>query len=352
MVADAKEVIDRDAPRLAYLVSKIEAGAGLSDAEKVEAANLQANLKEAYYRYAMCNDLAGAPPLWFVAREGPQHWSVTSLQKTALADVGRTNLNYGGAEDATLDVIDAALTLVDVITLGTSSVVTVPGRKILREGVEYVALAAGKAITKDNLIRSVRGGSAWIDDTGRLHFGDSSIPSVQLANEEAVDLLTHMPPGFGASRVIPITKAGAEPGDELVEFAGNNGFTYVVGRHKYQPTPRPRTPSGGASESHHEVMDRWIAQNFQGSARGLRDNAPTILLPNNPDHNATRRVYTDWVREMRTEQGSTIVDWTRVTSMQILDLAARQMSATGAPLAAQAEYRRQFTRYVNSLETR
>ncbi|MCP3994678.1 MAG: hypothetical protein GY722_06400 [bacterium] len=122
-----------------------------------------------------------------------------------------------------------------------------------------------------------------------------------------------------------------------------NRVRYLVGRHADMPSPRP-----SGFQSHHGVNSVWMEANY---SRYRPSEAPAILMPNVPDHNATRGVFNRWRAEIARRQGRRIrdVDWTQVSPGEAWNLAEEQLRSTHVPDDVIEEYYRQFTIYLEHL---
>ena len=158
--------------------------------------------------------------------------------------------------------------------------------------------------------------------------------------------------GSAATKVIPKTLA-QEVGpivNSTTSPAGAGGAAteieadiWIVGRHGDMPKPRPL-----GYESHHGVNTIWMKNNI---ARSKADDAPGVLMKNDPFHNATRDVFNPFHREIASRQGVSIrdVDWTKVSPGTAWRLAEEQFQAAKVPAAIQEEYFSLFNAYLESL---
>ncbi len=100
-------------------------------------------------------------------------------------------------------------------------------------------------------------------------------------------------------------------------------------------------------QNHHGVLDVWAANNIPGYIRRA-PNSPTIRL-STIHHDTTRKVFPDWVKE-RTGRPIAPIDWTTVSSREVLELSERMFNAAEVPHDARTEYYRVFTRYIYGLK--
>ena len=84
------------------------------------------------------------------------------------------------------------------------------------------------------------------------------------------------------------------------------------------------------------------------------NNAPSVYMLNNPNHNATRGVFNTWRSELATKQGVNIsnVNYTKVTKDEILKLAERQFDAADVPKIVRDEYYILWENYLKTLKNR
>jgi len=99
-------------------------------------------------------------------------------------------------------------------------------------------------------------------------------------------------------------------------------------------------------QSHHGVNSVWMESNYSNY---VPDNAPSIYMLNDPNHNATRGVFNTWRAEMATIQGSSKVDYSKITQADILKLAERQFDAANVPKALRDEYYKLWEEYLKTL---
>jgi len=100
-------------------------------------------------------------------------------------------------------------------------------------------------------------------------------------------------------------------------------------------------------ENHHGVLDIWAHRNIPGYKRRPPDSTTIRLSADH--HRAATNVLLAWLKEKTGRQVGGSVDWTTVTSREILDLSERQMDAAGVPSNARSEYYRQLTNYIYGL---
>ena len=81
------------------------------------------------------------------------------------------------------------------------------------------------------------------------------------------------------------------------------------------------------------------------------DNAPSVYMLNEPNHNATRGVFNTWRSEIAKTQGVSIsdIDYARLTKDDILKLAERQFDAADVPKAVRDDYYKLWNEYLTTL---
>ena len=113
---------------------------------------------------------------------------------------------------------------------------------------------------------------------------------------------------------------------------GDNVF--YVGKHS-DITPRP-TGVNGIAESHHGVNSVWMKEKYIDYGTG--NNAPTVYMLKNPNHNATRGEFNKWAAEVRAKQGTSTIDYAKVTEQDMINLANRQFDVADVPQIVRDEY--------------
>lgn len=82
---------------------------------------------------------------------------------------------------------------------------------------------------------------------------------------------------------------------------------------------------------------------------GTGNNAPTVYMLKNPNHNATRGEFNRWAAEVRLKQGTSSIDYTKVTEQEIIDLANRQFIVAEVPQAVREQYFKLWNDYKLTL---
>ena len=136
----------------------------------------------------------------------------------------------------------------------------------------------------------------------------------------------------------------SETGVALRNKAPSESAGWRVGPHGDMPSPRP-----AGFESHHGVNSAWMEANVAGYEAG---KAPGVLMPNVPNHNATRSVFNRIRSDIAVRQGVSPrnVDWSQVHPGTAWRLAEEQFQAAQTPSQVRVEYWRQFNGYLDSLK--
>lgn len=121
---------------------------------------------------------------------------------------------------------------------------------------------------------------------------------------------------------------------------GENVF--YVGKHS-DISPRPT-----GVQSHHGVNSVWMKNRYSNYSM---DNAPSVYMINDPNHNATRGVFNTWRSEIAKSQGVSIsnIDYGSLTENDILKLAERQFDAADVPKIVRDEYYTRWKDYSSKL---
>ena len=119
---------------------------------------------------------------------------------------------------------------------------------------------------------------------------------------------------------------------------------FVVGRHGSMPIPRPV-----GFQSHHGVNSVWMKANY---LRYRATDAPAVLMFNDPNHNATRAIFSAFQVEISNRQGVPIgnIDWSQVSAGTAWRIAEEQFQAARVPPSIIDEYFRQFNSYLDTLK--
>ncbi|WP_339181571.1 ribonuclease YeeF family protein [Bacillus sp. FSL R5-0560] len=102
-------------------------------------------------------------------------------------------------------------------------------------------------------------------------------------------------------------------------------------------------PSNSPLENHHGVMDVWAKHNVRNYvSRG--SNTPTVALTKE-QHNATKKVYREWLYEKTGKKVGGKVNWKEVSPREIQDLTEKMFDAAKVPKEARQQYYNAFNQY-------
>ncbi|WIT26847.1 hypothetical protein [Bacillus phage SPbetaL1] len=102
-------------------------------------------------------------------------------------------------------------------------------------------------------------------------------------------------------------------------------------------------PSNSPLENHHGVMDVWAKHNVPNYvSRG--SNTPTVALTKE-QHNATKKVYREWLYEKTGKKVGGKVNWKEVTPREIQELTEKMFDAANVPKEARQQYYNAFNQY-------
>jgi hypothetical protein len=144
----------------------------------------------------------------------------------------------------------------------------------------------------------------------------------------------------------------ASTGNRLFKSVGDfksaiarNENVFYVGKHT-DITPRPT-----GVQSHHGVNSVWMNSKYSNYSP---NNAPSVYMMNEPNHNATRGVFNTWRSEMASRQGVSIsnINYSVVTKDEIIILAERQFNAADGPQIVRDEYYKLWDSYIKTLTPR
>ena len=125
--------------------------------------------------------------------------------------------------------------------------------------------------------------------------------------------------------------------------SGKEISIWQVGNHGDMPTPRPV-----GTQSHHGVNSVWMEANF---GKYNPQQAPAILMFNEPFHNATRGVFNRIRMQLAERQNVSPrdVDWTSIQPGTAWRLAEEQLEAAAVPLNIRALYFERFNQYLEKI---
>ncbi|MGQ8969273.1 T7SS effector LXG polymorphic toxin [Bacillus subtilis] len=102
-------------------------------------------------------------------------------------------------------------------------------------------------------------------------------------------------------------------------------------------------PSNSPLENHHGVMDVWAKHNVPNYvSRG--SNTPTVALTKE-QHNATKKVYREWLYEKTGKKVGGKVNWKEVSPREIQELTEKMFDAANVPKEARQQYYNAFNQY-------
>ncbi|MCY8513691.1 ribonuclease YeeF family protein [Bacillus atrophaeus] len=102
-------------------------------------------------------------------------------------------------------------------------------------------------------------------------------------------------------------------------------------------------PSNSPLENHHGVMDVWAKHNVPDYvSRG--SNTPTVALTKE-QHNATKKVYREWLYEKTGKKVGGKVNWKEVSPREIQELTEKMFDAANVPKEARQQYYNAFNQY-------
>ncbi|MGD7091143.1 T7SS effector LXG polymorphic toxin [Bacillus subtilis] len=102
-------------------------------------------------------------------------------------------------------------------------------------------------------------------------------------------------------------------------------------------------PSNSPLENHHGVMDVWTKHNVPNYvSRG--SNTPTVALTKE-QHNATKKVYREWLYKKTGKKVGGKVNWKEVSPREIQELTEKMFDAANVPKEARQQYYNAFNQY-------
>lgn len=102
-------------------------------------------------------------------------------------------------------------------------------------------------------------------------------------------------------------------------------------------------PSNSPLENHHGVMDVWAKHNVPNYvSRG--SNTPTVALTKE-QHNATKKVYREWLFEKTGKKVGGKVNWKEVSPEKYKNLLRRCLIFANVPKEARQQYYNAFNQY-------
>jgi len=97
-----------------------------------------------------------------------------------------------------------------------------------------------------------------------------------------------------------------------------------------------------------QIIHRYAARKYTGFSPNFQtgSNSPTIVLRKDPEHEATKEVYRDWLRDRTGKPVAGHVNWSTVTYDEIYALSERMFDAAGVPKPARETYYQAFEAYI------
>ena len=93
-------------------------------------------------------------------------------------------------------------------------------------------------------------------------------------------------------------------------------------------------------ENHHGILDEWAQWHIPGYTERPA-NSPTVSLTRE-QHDATKGVFREWLELKTGKQVGGVVDWSKVTGEEIVELSERMFDAAGVPYVVRDAYYRTF----------
>ncbi|MGG4110316.1 ribonuclease YeeF family protein [Bacillus subtilis] len=102
-------------------------------------------------------------------------------------------------------------------------------------------------------------------------------------------------------------------------------------------------PSNSPLENHHGVMDVWAKHNVPNYVSRC-SNTPTVALTKE-QHNATKKVYREWLYKKTGKKVGGKVNWKEVSPREIQELTEKMFDAANVPKEARQQYYKAFNQY-------
>ena len=194
------------------------------------------------------------------------------------------------------------------------------------------------------------GAKVWernLDIYGKIRAGDSTLVPFLFQGQyfdEETDLcynrFRYYSPGTGL--YISQDPVGLAGGMALYSYVHDlNSWIDPLGLRPTNPFDVvPYKPSSSPLENHHGILDVWAANNIDGYKSRASHN-PTIALTKE-QHDATKAVYRDWLKEKTGKPVGGKIDWTKVSAREAQHLSERMFDAAKVPQHTRDEYYRKF----------
>ncbi|WIM97628.1 DNRLRE domain-containing protein [Actinoplanes oblitus] len=109
----------------------------------------------------------------------------------------------------------------------------------------------------------------------------------------------------------------------------------------------PYRPSHVGLENHHGILDVWAKHNIP-NYKSRAAGSTTVALKKG-EHDATKKVYRDWLEARTGKRVGGRVDWKKVSPQEIYELSERMFDAAGVAKPARDKYYAEFNRYIYGL---
>ena len=101
-------------------------------------------------------------------------------------------------------------------------------------------------------------------------------------------------------------------------------------------------------ENHHGVLDVWAKNNID-DYKSRASKSTTIALKKE-QHDATKRVYRDWLYEKTGKRVGGKINWDEISPREMQDLSEKMFDAANVPQEARNNYYREFNKYIYGLK--
>ena len=94
----------------------------------------------------------------------------------------------------------------------------------------------------------------------------------------------------------------------------------------------------------HGVLDVWAKANIPGYQGRAFDNIAMALTKE--QHDATKVVYREWLKNKTGKAVGGVVDWKNVGAKEMQDLTEKMFNAAGVSKQAKASFYKEFNKYI------
>ncbi len=101
------------------------------------------------------------------------------------------------------------------------------------------------------------------------------------------------------------------------------------------------------NQNHHAILDVWASYNVDDYVSRASHN--TTIELTKPQHDATKKVYSDWLEEKTGRRVGGKIDWTKISPQEIFNLSERMFDAARVPQSARDNYYREFNIYIYNM---